>query len=487
MEDKEESFSSNRDNVARDPTMVEMLEAIRSMGATMDTLVTNVADLASRVSVLEQPAAQSSASAPFLGARGLGLGQQAQEQTPARNAVEESFYRDPLFLGATVDRQTVNPMRIRTAGRQSILERNIQHSEDAAVQLHMQARQPAYDHIKLSNVHSLAQVIKFVDEAEKYQTQHKVKLPLPSLITDTARDDIIPGAGGLTIKKFYELGDVELFKLLQEKIRPNSRLDFSTKLDGHVDFYLLKGYKPTPSDFKVFLQALRTYRQRFRKLYELLAQENESNIPPIKNKDDGVIKIFLRKIPFEYGNRVWQTMGTPQCSTVYDFFEKWDAVVNEHEQLHKGALKLKQHFGGSDWFARNQGDKINNIMGETFAEDFYGENSDVVDRDADSADAASSALSAGERIDGHDIDHWISVLSGAQPKPKETYVCLSKLINGECKKTGCTYDHNESRLNEQRRRHIELCGEQLKKSAERKSSVSLLQRSAEDEPKDESA
>mmetsp|Transcript_20768 Transcript_20768/g.34771 ORF Transcript_20768/g.34771 Transcript_20768/m.34771 type:complete len:317 (+) Transcript_20768:94-1044(+) len=308
MEDKEESFSSNRDNVARDPTMVEMLEAIRSMGATMDTLVTNVADLASRVSVLEQPAAQSSASAPFLGARGLGLGQQAQEQTPARNAVEESFYRDPLFLGATVDRQTVNPMRIRTAGRQSILERNIQHSEDAAVQLHMQARQPAYDHIKLS----LAQVIKFVDEAEKYQTQHKVKLPLPSLITDTARDDIIPGAGGLTIKKFYELGDVELFKLLQEKIRPNSRLDFSTKLDGHVDFYLLKGYKPTPSDFKVFLQALRTYRQRFRKLYELLAQENESNIPPIKNKDDGVIKIFLRKIPF---GKPWEHPNVLQCMT----------------------------------------------------------------------------------------------------------------------------------------------------------------------------
>jgi hypothetical protein len=483
MEDKEEINVTNGDNVAREPTIGELFSYIQANMATKQ----DVEGIAARVSVLERSASEAATSIPFLGARGLGLGQQAQDQTPARNAVEESFYRDPLFLGTTVDRQTADPRRTQSAARQSILERNIQNSEDSAIQLQMQARQPPYDHIKLTSVHSLAQVIKFIDEAEKYQTQHRIKLPLPSLVSDTARDDIMTEDHKLTIAKFYNLSDLELFDLLQKKVKPGSPLEFSRKLDSHVDFVISKGYKPTPSDFKFFLQALRTYRQKFRKLFELLAKDNGENVPEMKNKDEGVIKIFLKKIPFEYGNRVWQTMRTPRCATLYEFLKKWDEVVNLHEEQHKGAVQLKQHFGGSDWFARNQGDKINAVAEESFPGDTRSGDPPAAQKEADSVDAAFPAPSDGEDIDGHDVDHWISVLSGTQPKPKEPYVCLSKLINGECKKPNCSYDHNEARLNEQRRRHVELCNEQLRKSTNKKPSVSLLQRPANEEPDDDSA
>lgn len=56
--------------------------------------------------------------------------------------------------------------------------------------------------------------------------------------------------------------------------------------------------------------ALLAFRTDFISIYELLAEDNDRNIPVCKNKEGGLLKIFLDKIPFEYGKRTFQSLAT---------------------------------------------------------------------------------------------------------------------------------------------------------------------------------
>lgn len=444
-----------------------------ALGAIRD----DIAGLTSRVSAMEVHGSPGPAGINSL-------------RTPARDGVDESFFANQIFLGATADNAPNNQRRTQLptqAGRRSLLERNVRNTANSSITLTMQAKQPAYDHIKLSSANSVTQVFTFIDEAIKYQTQYGIKLPLPSLVEEVPRDHLIASEGGMNLTQFYELEDEALFKMLTKQIRPKTPLAFYDKLVKHIDFVIPKSYKPTPSDFKLFLGALRTYRHKFLKLFEVLAADNDANIPEVKNKDGGLLKAFLDKIPFEYGKRVYQTLKVTKFTEFHDFLKLWDAAIKKHETFHEGAVQLKECFGGSDWFARNQGGKINAIALEN---DSGSEAHTTATAGAPVADGAHTATDLADDDDDDDaafVDHWISVLSDSSTKPKEPFVCLSKMVNGECKKPNCPYDHNEARLNEQRKRHVELCLEQLKKSSGRKSSVSVLQHTSKEAEGDDSA
>lgn len=434
---------------------------IRSM---FQQIMTSVTDLRDRIEAIESIEESKSNTPPA----------DKPVESTTTPQVDESFFGKSLFMAGTAASRI--PQRTQAAAaqpRMSLLDRNVENTANSAVKLSMQATQPSFNKVKLTDADSVLQVLTFIDEAVQYQTQYGLRLQLPSLISAPARRRLMAGSQ-LTPQKFFALDDPELFQLLEKQIRPQTQLTFAELLQKNVDFVIPKGYRPTPSDYKPFHASLLTYRHEFLRLFEILSKDNDENIPEIKNKEYGLLKVFIDKVPFEYGKRLFQCMRDKRFLDFYDFLKKWDAIVNEHEKFHRGALRLKECFGGTEWFARNQAAKINMIESSPMMVESGAKDGDL-NADDDGYDS------------GNEVDQLIAALSVPTNSSTPKLVCLAKLLYGECKKSDCRYDHNALRLNEQRKRHSDLCLEQLKQSSSNKSSISVLQHPAEEAAEEESA
>jgi hypothetical protein len=140
----------------------------------------------------------------------------------------------------------------------------------------------------------------------------------------------------------------DLFRYVQDLIKPTTIVDFREKLERNIEFVMPTGYSPLPTDFHVFYNALLIYRARFRKVYELLAHDNEDNCPECTNKEGGLIRSFLNPIPFEYGTRVMVQMGSKRkFSEIHEFLTAFYKYVEIHREQNRAAVQLRQAFGGT--------------------------------------------------------------------------------------------------------------------------------------------
>jgi hypothetical protein len=188
--------------------------------------------------------------------------------------------------------------------RKSILKRLIQQANEPRNEVHFTEVRPSYKDIQLSRLNVLA-VMKFVNQIVDYTTGHGLDLPVSTLIDKKIRQHIISRVEGLNVYKFHRLNTETIITLLQELVRPQTVLDFQKALEKYVEFPTLpRNYRPTVVDFKLFYDAILEYKTNFQDLYEVLAENNQDNIPQANNKEGGLIKIFLCNMPFTYGDNV---------------------------------------------------------------------------------------------------------------------------------------------------------------------------------------
>jgi hypothetical protein len=245
------------------------------------------------------------------------------------------------------------PAPAERSRRTSLFERQADANERYAVTPVVQAIQPKYDHIRLSAV-TVSQTFKFFHEVNHYEMQVGVKLPVTTMVEDKVRELIIARNPELTETKFYQLKVKDLFRYVQDLIKPTTIVDFREKLERNIEFVMPKGYSPLPTDFHVFYNALLIYRARFRKVYELLAYDNEDNCPECTNKEGGLIRSFLNPIPFEYGTRVMVQMGSKRkFSEIHEFLTAFYKYVEIHREQNRAAVQLRQAFGGTEYKTTN--------------------------------------------------------------------------------------------------------------------------------------
>jgi hypothetical protein len=118
-----------------------------------------------------------------------------------------------------------------------------------------------------------------------------------TLIEPKVREQIRARTEGLTLNKFHTLSARKILALLQAQIKPETKLAF-TKPTLH------QGYTPTSVIFQTFYDALLQYKATFTNLYEILAEK--MNTPPVSNKEGGLLKISIEKIPFNYGTNIYK-------------------------------------------------------------------------------------------------------------------------------------------------------------------------------------
>ena len=241
--------------------------------------------------------------------------------------------------------------------RESILERIAQAADAPRVQVTMMSKQPKYDQIRLEYLTPRA-IFKFIDEVNEYQIAYGIVLPVPTLISNKIRDNLMARHRGLTLTKFYNLTTMQIIKILQRQIRPESMLAFQITLAKHSYFETPSNYKPNVSDFKPFYDALLQYKARFLRIYEIMAANNEDNIPETNNKEGGLIKIFVDKIPFEYGSRTFRALKKNKFNTIYEFLTLFFAHTKKHYETSVKAQNMQQHFGGTEYVANRSAKPI---------------------------------------------------------------------------------------------------------------------------------
>lgn len=235
--------------------------------------------------------------------------------------------------------------------RTSMIADRVARSTDTSSIIQTYQPQASYDHIKL-HVCDVPSVSKFFDQFNDYQSTFKIKLPTAHLIADSIRWRIVAQAENrLNMDKFFQLDAKEIFKLIQKLLRPRSKIQFYEDMDKHLSFTFSSRLCPSALKYKRFYEALLLYSHTFTNIYELLAIDNEVNIPAVNNKPFGLLKLFVDKIPFSYGHRVLSLLPSNRYDNVYEFQKDFMSVVSSHNEVTAKAQSMQECFGGSDYAA----------------------------------------------------------------------------------------------------------------------------------------
>ena len=230
---------------------------------------------------------------------------------------------------------------------------------------------PKYEHIKLEKL-TLKSVHKFMEQILAYTTAtNGLELPVATLVSQSVRDHLMSFYKGLTLDKFYSMTTSKLLTILQMESRPKSHIAFYEELKKQTSFTELpKGYVPSALNFKIFYDAYILYKTNFVQYYDLMAEENEANIPPNKNKEGGLIKLFIDRVPFNYGQTVFRSLvrannGKEQFRDIKDFIHKFGTVIEDHYKKYEENRTIQEHFvynnsSGSTGSSFNNASKFSN-------------------------------------------------------------------------------------------------------------------------------
>jgi hypothetical protein len=326
----------------------------------------------------------------------------------------------------------------------------------------------SYDHIRLKKL-NIYTFFKFWEDVLIYEQREQTLLPVTTLIDDQVRGQLISkNRSVLDDAKFFELTQEELYDLMQKTFAPEDRMEFYDKLRDNVEFVFSAHFRPTPEYFQPFYDALILYSARFLKIYEILAHKraNDSVLPRADNKESGTVKLFVTKIPFEYGTRLLLLLDKNRWDDIYLFISDFTSIVDKHKECAEAARKLRRMFGGTQYEAKKFEQKLQHLQ------QLQALPVDPAEHDQDFHEALTAAA---EELDD-EIDGMIAALQhppqhGREPFKKEPYdksalpkdplVCITKLLYGTCTKATCSYSHKEELIAKKRVQFIDLIQKQL--------------------------
>lgn len=152
---------------------------------------------------------------------------------------------------------------------------------------------PDYSHIKLPYLR-LDAAIEFTEQIRIYQAMHGIRLPVPTLVTGSARNLIMSDPDYyMTLQQYLALDHNDLLDRIQTLVRPKSKAEFLIALRRRVPLLLPPGYKPDPANFRILYAAYLDYKTKWWTRYLYMSTDNRHNIPECHDKDGGLINLFL--------------------------------------------------------------------------------------------------------------------------------------------------------------------------------------------------
>mmetsp|Transcript_54430 Transcript_54430/g.95062 ORF Transcript_54430/g.95062 Transcript_54430/m.95062 type:complete len:561 (+) Transcript_54430:3916-5598(+) len=359
----------------------------------------------------------------------------------------------------------------RNPRRHSIHQHGLIEAEKNASHVITYGVRESYDHIRLKSRTARA-FFQFWEDVVLYERRTKSLLQVPTLLSDDMRDAVVAldpvKYGNL---KFYDLSHEDLYGALQSLFRPRSRLHFYNMLKEHVDFVYSSHNRPTPAYFGPFYTALLRYQQLFIKYYEIFALNNsEQNIPECNTREYGLIKLFISKIPHEYGSRTLSILGSQKWPNIYAFKRDFMGQVENDKLAGEEARRLAESFGGTQYEAgkhETPKPKPSPWQGKVQAIENMSEEVEeeleiaVADEESDDYDEEIVFHQDLQALQYPHAPKPSAAPSAHAPSNKEPFICILKVLYGTCNKAGCKYEHREDPVHKQRVKYLDLIQKQM--------------------------
>lgn len=230
---------------------------------------------------------------------------------------------------------------------------------------------PPSHNIELSGL-SVNAIIRFVTEVIDYQYRYRIPLQVPSLIRPAIVRELMARHPRLNYAVFQSLEADQVFHLLQFELTPSTSFEVINRLERSARFKLDDSkYRPSSRDYRPFYSAILTFIREFTLAYDLITGLLPSDlIPRLTTKDSGILKVFLNKIPFEYGWRLHNTYlqdqivsknqvnsslssNTQAIHNFHRYLSAFAQYVNQHFQVYRDCRTFEQFFGGTSFHGGN--------------------------------------------------------------------------------------------------------------------------------------
>ena len=327
---------------------------------------------------------------------------------------------------------------------------------------------------------SLRSLKKFTTDLTAYKLREGVTIKRAvSYVEESARSTIMT-VNRLSLKGFFKLSNKELFSAIQRCIKPPSVEAFAKVLATSLDFYLPEGFEIAFANFQYFYTQLKTYRRDFREKLDLLSRDNDDHIPAVGNEREGLISIFLSKLPEHYAKSMWKALRHSRYHEIEAFFKSFFAEAKHTWEVTCKTLEISHHMakpGTSKGYvaprpSNNPRPALNQIServavaggGDSDSEDSYtrqmtAENQYLLDHEDDSdvplkSDPADDELSADElgyldqkpkqlfQPRGASAPRPAPDTSRKPPAPGSN-VCFRALKGDKCTDARCNYAHSQ--------------------------------------------
>jgi hypothetical protein len=152
---------------------------------------------------------------------------------------------------------------------------------------------------------SIGAFVKFCREVREHQNTVRGEIDVSKLISKRVRKFLINKGEfryiDLDDVSFQSLSFNSIKKLMMFSVKPRSKAEFLDALNDTVQFPLPKCYILSENSFELFFEALRAYAESFKEVVDFLSFEESSYVPSLDRRRDGLLHIFVNKIPFDYG------------------------------------------------------------------------------------------------------------------------------------------------------------------------------------------
>jgi len=365
-----------------------------------------------------------------------------------------------MYPGTDEEFQGTNPA-LSGRHRTSLLMREQERAEKHAKEVQYTLAAPDYDHIKLT-ILTPWRVLQFWVAVLEYQTCHKLKLPVPSLIAETVKDAIIARYPELTADRINHIKDLQLQNYTIKMIQPRTKADFIKKMTSAVRFANDAVLKPNAEHFGLFYTALLVYRSGFTRMYDILSRDNARAVPECTMHPGGLIRLFLSKIPHGYGMSVYNNMSVKKYSEIVPFVTAFYIDVQRHFEFHLNTAELNDCFTGTAAEAFNKAKHspgLHNIVADDISEGVWVDRPEaevLVEEDEEFSphDAVPGVFD--DTADLRNFEATLAAMAHPAAGSKKDMACFTKLLHGTCNKQQCTYSHSEKLCNETRQLFIDM-------------------------------
>lgn len=239
-----------------------------------------------------------------------------------------------------------DPLKDDIAGRRlsQILENSndIERMWDKSGDVQYRENFPSYKHIWLSWI-TLPEIIKWLKDIDEYHNRHPTcRLPVATLISEKARQRIMNKNGLDDMFAFNRQSLSQMIKYLQRTVRPFDNIEFNKSFKRSFWFFSKAEFDLNERNFVDFYERWQDFDRDCRFvldfLMESLAPGQDS--PPITNKDGGLIQIYLKKIPCEYGDTVWELIKDRRFNSFVSFSNTFRKIIELHLGHAEETLKL---------------------------------------------------------------------------------------------------------------------------------------------------